>query len=369
MLKVAFICDDLMVGGWTSITDMILNFGTAGVEPFVVCLFGKGHYAEILEKAGIKVHLLDLKKSNAPLKFLELVSIFKKEKPDIVHTNLHYSDFFGGAAAIAAGVKHRVAQIHSIKEKYKHPLTWPKRKILSSASVVVAVSGATREAFNNEYPGLSVEVRTIPNGINLCEFRRRLGNASLTRRDIGVPEDSMMILTVANFKWQKGYEHLVDAVEMLGDPSVRFVIAGYGQEKSKTEKMIAEKGLQDRIILLGMRTDVPDLMKISDLFLLPSVVEPFGICILEAFVSGVPVIASSVDGIKETATDMENALLVPPANPAEICSAIRKLQNDIAMRDKIRQGALKRVEDFDIGIISSRFKDLYCEIRFKSDKV
>ena len=79
--------------------------------------------------------------------------------------------------------------------------------------------------------------------------------------------------------------------------------------------------------------------------------------------SGVPVIASSVDGIKETATDMENALLVPPANPAEICSAIRKLQNDIAMRDKIRQGALKRVEDFDIGIISSRFKDLYCEIR------
>jgi len=183
MLKVAFICDDLMVGGWTSITDMILNFRKIGVEPFVVCLFGKGHYAEILEKANIKVHLLDLKKSNAPLKFLELVSIFKKEKPDIVHTNLHYSDFFGGAAAIAAGVKHRVIQIHSIKEKYKHPMTWLKRRIISSASVVAAVSDATGEAFKNEYPGLSVKVTTIPNGIDIREFRRRLDNASLSRRD------------------------------------------------------------------------------------------------------------------------------------------------------------------------------------------
>lgn len=362
MLKVAFICDDLMVGGWTSIVSTILNFKKNGMHPFAVCLFGKGYNAEILENAGVKVYFIGLNKKNAIYKFFELVSILRNERADIVHTNLHYSDIFGLSAAMFAGVGKRVVHIHSIMEKSRFELNFLKSFLLSRASVVVCVSDATADNFRKDYPSVKTEIRTIPNGIDICEFRRRFTESKYRKSDFGIPDDSFLVLTVANFKWQKGYQHLVAAAEQMDDPAVKFVIAGYGPEERKIRQMIKGKGLERKIVLLGMRTDVPELMKIADVFLLPSLVEPFGICIIEAFTCGVPVIATKVDGIRETASDMENAFLVDPGKPLQICDAIKKMVSRPDLREKIRLSALKRVNDFSIDIIGNRLKALYEEI-------
>jgi glycosyltransferase involved in cell wall biosynthesis len=362
-LRIIYVCDDLMIGGWSSLADMILKFKREGDAVSVVTLFGKGYYADILEKNGIDVLCLEMNKKNFLWSFARLFLFFRKESPDIVHTNLHYSDIFGIAAAFLAGVKGRVIQVHSIGEKYRHQLGFLKRFVLSKVTAVSAVSSAAAEAFRREYPSFSGAISVVPNGIDICEFRRRVAESKCRKSDFGIPENVFTVLTAANFKWQKGYEHLVEAVALLDKTSFRFLAAGHGPEHDKIKKMIAEKNIGDKIILLGARTDVPELMNIADAFLLPSVVEPFGICVIEAFAAGVPVIATAVDGIKETASHMNDAILVPPGVPSEISEALLKLSSDPALREKLRKSALKKAEEFDISIISACFRKIYKDKR------
>jgi glycosyltransferase involved in cell wall biosynthesis len=358
-MRIIYVCDDLMIGGWSSLADMILKFKKEGDTVSVVTLFGKGYYADILEKNGINVLCLEMNKKNFLWSFVRLLVFFRKESLDIVHTNLHYSDIFGIAAAFLAGVKGRVIQIHSIGEKYKHQLGFLKRFVLSKATAVSAVSGAAAEAFRREYPSFSGAISVVPNGIDICEFRRRVAESKCRKSDFGIPENVFTVLTVANFKWQKGYEYLVEAAALLDKASFRFLVAGHGPEHDRIKKMIAEKNIGDKIILLGARTDVPELMNIADAFLLPSVVEPFGICVIEAFAAGLPVIATAVDGIKETASHMNDAILVNPASPGEIADAIMMLRQNPELGKKIAEAALKKSDQFDVGRTCERIRKIY----------
>ncbi len=358
---VAFVCDDLMAGGWTSLASLILNLDPSRFRPYAICLFGKGANAEVLEERGIKVYCLNLCKMNLPVKLAEMIRILRRERTGIIHTNLHYSDVLGHTAAMLAGVRTRIIHLHSIKEKTGFEVRAWKRRLISRADIIVSVSDATTKYFNECHPGAETKIRKIPNGIDICEFRRRYDGSRLARTDLGVPADAFVSITVANFKWQKGYKYLVDAASMLPDPQVHFVVVGYGSGRREVEELAARKGLAERFHFLGLRTDVPELMKAADIFVLPSVVEPFGICILEAFAAGLPVVATAVDGIAETAEDMKTAVLVPPADPAKLADAIRRLKADTPLRSRLSAAASERVKDFDIAKIKARFEDAYAE--------
>jgi glycosyltransferase involved in cell wall biosynthesis len=357
--KVIYVCDDLMLGGWTSIVATILELKKEGYLISVVTLFGKGYNAEILEKNGINVRCLNLNKFNLPFKLLQLVHVFRTEKPDIVHTNLHYSDTFGILCAFLARVKIRIIQIHSIKEKYRHKLRLLKKFSMSKVSIAIAVSQAASKDFKEEIPSFNKEIKIIPNGINICEFRNRVQKSTMSKNDFGISKNTFTILTVANFKWQKGYEYLVSTVDILRTHECRFIIVGYGPEEKNIKNMVAQLGLNEKIIFLGPRIDVPELMKIADVFLLPSIVEPFGICVIEAFFAGLPVIATAVDGIAENVKNMEEAILVNPANPTEIADAIMMLKNNPAMAKKLSEMAMKKSENFEIKNICKKIQDIY----------
>ncbi len=356
--KVIYVCDDLMLGGWTSIVAMILEMRKRGYLVSVVTLFGKGYYSDLLEKDGVKVECLYLTKLNLPFKLLKLFLILKKEKPDVVHTNLHYSDTFGILCAYAAGVEKRIIHIHSIREKYRHPLQTLKKIVMSKVSKAIAVSHAASEDFKRDNPAFAAEIEVIPNGINICEFRRRFSESKMRKKDFRLSENTFTVLTVANFKWQKGYEYLVEAAEIIGE-GVHFLVAGYGPEEGKIKKMVAERKLDGKLTFLGARTDVPEIMKVADAFLLPSVVEPFGICIVEAFSVGMPVMASAVDGVKEISRHMVNAILVEPANPEQISDAIKRLRSEEKLRQTLKGNAILASEDFKIEKISDYVQKEY----------
>ncbi len=357
--RIIYVCDDLMLGGWTSVTAMLIELKKRGEIVSAITLFGKGYNAEILEKNGIKVECLMLNKLNFPWKFLKLILTFLRDKPDIVHSHLHYSDCFGMTCAYLAGVRKRIAHIHSIREKYRHPLALLRHFAYKNASLLVAVSDAAAANFTRENPRFSGRIEVLHNGINLEDFRERNSKSRITKDTLGIREDEFCVLTVANFKWQKAYPNLIAAAEMLKNEKIRFVIAGYGPDKDSIMELVKVNALEENVIFLGQRTDVPELMKAADCFLLPSVVEPFGICLVEAFAAGLPVIATSVDGIVEIAENMQNAILLEPSNPQAIRDAILKLRSDNKLRIMLSSNATLSSRKFDIKKTTDRMQKLY----------
>jgi glycosyltransferase involved in cell wall biosynthesis len=363
-ITVAFICDDLMIGGWTTLVSLILHMREKEIEPLVICLFGKGPNADILEKAGVEVHCFYFNKFNFIFRLLSLSAFLKKEKVDIVHSQLDLSHIIGIAAAVLAGIPFKVKHIHTIIETRKKGFAgWLLAKLTRKVDMVLAVSHSAIDSFKKHNPEFSRKTKVIHNGIDIDNFRARFQSSKLKRKEFGLPENAIVCITVANLKWQKGHKFLIEAASLI-DKSERphFLFVGEGPERNPLEKLIQEKGLNDFFHFAGQRTDIPELLAIADIFVLPSILEGLGICLIEAFAAGLPVIATETGGIPEIAKDGKNAILIPPSNPNALVEAIKKLNNSPDLRQKISEINSLHAKDFSIDIIADLYLKAYKEL-------
>jgi glycosyltransferase involved in cell wall biosynthesis len=157
----------------------------------------------------------------------------------------------------------------------------------------------------------SLRSHVVPLGIELDRFAR--GTPALEGRVVG---------NVARLAEQKGHRDLIAAARIVLDrrPDVRFAIAGDGELRDELERLAAPLG--DRFLLLGSRTDVPDLLASFDVFAFPSRFEGLCVAVIEAQAAGVPVVATPVGGIRESVVDGETGWLVPPKNPEALAERI-----------------------------------------------
>jgi glycosyltransferase involved in cell wall biosynthesis len=152
------------------------------------------------------------------------------------------------------------------------------------------------------------------------------------RADIAGDDGTPLALTVARLDAQKGIAHLVDAAAMV--PDVVFAIAGDGPDRAALESRAAQLGVSSRVRFLGHRRDVPALLAVADLFVLPSLYEGFPLSVLEAMAAGVPVVATAVGGTDELVSS-DTGTLVAPADPRALADGIRTVLAD-------REGAARR---------------------------
>jgi glycosyltransferase involved in cell wall biosynthesis len=139
-------------------------------------------------------------------------------------------------------------------------------------------------------------------------------------------------------------DHLLAAVAALGDQRVTLSVVGDGPERPRLERLAADLGIEDRTEFLGLRDDVDELLRRSDLFVHPAIWgEAFGLTITEAMASGCPVVASNVGGIPELIEDGITGLLVPPADDEALRKAIARLIDDRDLRHRLSVQARARV--------------------------
>lgn len=148
-------------------------------------------------------------------------------------------------------------------------------------------------------------------------------SAATIRADLGLTPDDIVVLTVARFTAQKGYDVLVAAAAQVLDrrPKVKFLLVGTGPEQVVIKERIAAAGRDESVLLLGRRDDVPDLLAIADLFVLPSHFEGLPLALLEAAAAGVPVVATAIGGTIE-AIGPDHPFLVAPADPDALARAM-----------------------------------------------
>jgi glycosyltransferase involved in cell wall biosynthesis len=167
-----------------------------------------------------------------------------------------------------------------------------------------------------------------------------------------------LVVTLARLDPQKGLEHLIDAAALV--PGATFVVAGEGSQRGALERRIAERGVGDRLRLLGSRRDVADLLAAADVFVLPSLFEGLPLSVLEAMAAGTPVVATAIGGTDEAVVHGETGLLVPPADPPALAAAVQRLLSDADLARRLTSAARERVErSFSPAAMARRVEQVY----------
>ena len=282
--------------------------------------------------------------------------------PDVFHAHSYgyFPTFAGGFAEFMRGIP-LVVTPHSdpggattskrLFDRVVPPLT------IRRASRVIALTSV--EAENLVRLGVpSDRIRIIPNGVDLKEF------AGLPpRRPNG---DTTELLFVGRcYPRQKGLEYLVKALPFLRSrESIRLTIVGEDWGGVPMLRSLATAlGVERQIVFKGAlpRDEVIQAYASADIFVLPSLFEPFGIVLLEAMAAGLPVVASSVGGIVDVVADGKTGLLIPPAKPSALAAGLEQLISDASLRARMAEEARRRVSAYSWDLIVPRIVEVYRE--------
>jgi len=209
---------------------------------------------------------------------------------------------------------------------------WMNRR----TSHFVAISNAVSDAMlaRNEVPRNKITV--IPNGI-ADSSATALTPPQLLRDQLQIPRDAPLIVSVARLEKEKDLSSLITAMHSVlkSHNSAHCLIAGDGALRATLQNQITSLSLNQQVHLLGFRPDALSLINASDVFVLPSLAEPFGLVLLEAMSLSKPVIATNCAGPLEIVRDNQTGLLVRPANPSDLAHAIQTLLSNPALRHEM----------------------------------
>ena len=273
-----------------------------------------------IEAAGARIKLIDLARTPNPFRDLRalvnLVRFIRAERFDIVHSHMSKGALIGGMAGMLARAPVVLNTAHNfgwlaLTNPLLKRVFWLYDKLLFALTLDRLVTISKRQENDIVSAGLirRDRVQTVLNGIDAAKLRQRAGTG-VTRAELGIPEDVVLVVTVARLVWFKAIDRLVEAVALLGNQAanVRFIVLGEGDQRPALEALIAERGLTGRVELLGERADIPRLLGLADIFALPSVSEGMPIAIMEAMAFGLPVVATAVDGTPELVIDKTPAV-------------------------------------------------------------
>ncbi|MGH7645529.1 MAG: glycosyltransferase [Gemmatimonadales bacterium] len=291
----------------------------------------EGWLAERLRADGFATHLIVQRRLVDVAAMAEVMRLARSCGADVLHAH-EFPMFVGLAPAARLRGLPMVATIHGREIPAAHGRRrWALRLAGRLSHRVVAVSMAM-ERFLVDDVGLPASgVATIYNGIDIDRYRHE-GPSDEVRRSLGLPHGARVVGTVGSLYPVKGQTYLLQAMARVV-AHVRdavCLIAGRGELGPALEREAAELGLGDRVRLLGYRTDVPALLSLMDVFVLPSLSEGLPLSLLEAQAAGKPVVATRVGGSPEAIADGQSGYLIPPREPVVLAERITSLLEDPA---------------------------------------
>ncbi len=271
-----------------------------------------------------------------------MARVSQQEKLDVL--NVHYAIPHATAAYLAreiTGVPY-VVTLHGSDVTILG--SDPSYQIVNNHSVenadaVTAVSKfMQREAY--ERLGIEREVKVIPNFVDTQAFAPAPYGASKADYD-----ECGGIIHVSNFRPVKRVPDLVHAMAVVAEaePKAKLTLVGDGPDRPGVEKLVDSLGLRRNVTLTGFRSDIPNLMRCSDIGVLCSETESAPLTLLEGMSTGLPMVATEVGGVLEIVDEGSNGLLVPPKQPEELAQAILRLYRDPKLRSRLGENARKTV--------------------------
>jgi glycosyltransferase involved in cell wall biosynthesis len=369
-IRVLTVIKGLGYGGAERIlTDVVANHDRAAFDCEVAyVLSDNGALAPKLRSEGTVVHDLGARSAVDLTWLVTLRRHLSRGRFDIVHFHLPYTAALGRLAAASLPHRARPAVVyteHSLWNKASIAVRWINRAGIARDQALIVVSDAARDALP---PRLKPAAEVIVHGVDVSKatdlITRRDDLRARLRAELSVHPNDVLVLTVANYRSEKGYDVLLDAAGLLdrARAPVRFAAVGHGPLETELLRRRDELGLGDRFTFLGQRDDVLNLLGGADAFVLASRQEGLPVSLMEATSVGLPVIATAVGGVPNVLTDEVDALVVPPGDPAALAAAVSRVASDETIRERLSRAARERSALFDVTVATRRIEGIYRQL-------
>jgi glycosyltransferase involved in cell wall biosynthesis len=283
-------------------------------------------------------------------------------RPAVFHAHLTWplACKYGLTAAVLAKVPAVVATEQLFIElPYTRAERLQQRLLAAGVHRYIAVSDWVARRLRQSFRIEGHKFRVVHNAVPALTFSQ--ARATGLRAALTGSSGRPLIFTAARLERQKGLDYLLAAAALV--PGAMFALAGDGSERPRLEREARRLGVEDRVIFLGHRTDIPDLLASCDVFVLPSLFEGLPLSVLEALAAGKPVVATSIGGTDEIVSDGETGLLVPPADSHALAEAVRTLLQDRTLAVALATAGQARVKrDFSALTMVQQVTGIYDEL-------
>lgn len=342
-----------LAGAEVMCENLCVALKNAGVDVIAVSLYSENTaITDRLDKKGVRIEYLDKKPGFDASVIIKLVHLFKKEKPDVVHTHIYASKYALPAAAIA-GVKKKIHTVHSMAQKEQGSLGKKVNTFLYRycGVVPVALSSEVKKSIGEVYGLQESIIPVVYNGIDLSKCIRKNDYEA---------NGVFTIVHVGRFMKVKNHKTLIRAFARFAEKkeSIRLQLLGEGELLDEMKDYAEKLKVADKVEFLGLQSNVYPYLNKADVFCLPSEYEGVPMTLIEAMGTGLPIVASNVGGIPDMLVNGENALLVEP-NYVAVEKAIEKLYNDVEFRIRLGNAAALRSEEFSAKVMASSYIKIY----------
>lgn len=341
-------------GGETMCENLTYALMCMGHQVTAVSLYGERTPISLrMEQAGVKLVYLDKKLGLDVSMIPKLVSVFRQERPDVVHTHLDVIKYAVPAAKLA-GVRRCVHTVHNVADKeaegrlqkltntFFYRLDW---------STPVALSPQVQQTILPFYGLKQGQVPVIYNGIDLSRFRSKSDYSQ---------ENTVKLVHVGRFTPQKNHDRLLRAFAALCEshPQCRLTLVGDGELRQQVEELVETLHLNRAVTFAGAQADVRPYLERADIFVLPSDYEGIPMTIIEAMATGLPIVATAVGGVPDMLRQEESGLLVPPKAEA-VTRACTRLVEDPALRERLGRNAQADTRRFSAECMAEAYVRVY----------
>ena len=314
-----------------------------------------------LEEGGAQVHCFEARNNlQMLLQYKRVISFCKEKEIDLIHCHLPWSGFLGRIIHEKYDIpvvytEHNIQEHYHIVTKNLNKFSFNKQDL--AIGVSADVSRSIKENINPEIP-----VQTVLNGVNTSTFQRDPQKRSLKRRELDIPNEAVVVGTIAVFREQKSILDWVKAFKEVNNehPGVYGVIVGAGPQKEEIEALVKELELGSRIIMPGLQTDTISYFSAMDIYMMSSKFEGLPIALLEAMSMECAIVCTKAGGIVEVVRDQVDGLLCDVGDYISLSQHVKTLIEDRDLQQKLRRAARERVKsEFSLQVMVQQLEEIY----------
>ena len=338
-----------------------------GYEIHCATNFNAATQEKKMDEKKVKKHQIDFSRSPFSKEnvtaYRQMKDLLEKEKFDVVHCHTP----MGGVLARIATRKYGKKSVKVIYTAHGFhffkgaPLKnwlvyYPVEKICSYLTdVLITINKEDYALAQRKMHAKSVVY--IPGvGVDLNKFSVGISGRAKKRKELGIPEDAFLLLSVGELSPRKNHQIVIKALAELKKEDIYYCIAGQGAEEEHLKELIVKNNLQKNVKLLGFRSDISELLKAADFFILPSLQEGLSVALMEAMASGLPVVCSQIRGNVDL-IDERDGRCFDPYSIEDCREAIESLlEKDLK---EIGNYNAERVKEFGIDNVSQKMRKIY----------
>lgn len=364
--QVVHVVQNLAIGGLERVVvDLATHVDRARYRCSIVCLGAGGALGERAAAAGVPVRTLAKGPGFRVGALARLARILRRERVDLVHCHNTAPLVYGALAGRFAGAAGVVYTAHGMKtSRERKPVVLQR---LGLVDHFVTVSEDARRIAVERAGAPAARVATVHNGVDVAAFAgpARSSGRGETRAALGIPAQAFVFGIVARLNAAKDHARLFSAFAELArqDERLRLIVVGDGELRHDLAARVAELGMGDRIVMLGSRSDVADLLATFDCFVLSSHTEGLAVTLLEAMAAGLPIVATRVGGNTEVVVDGETGVVVPPRDTARLRDALAWMAAHAERARAMGARGRERVaERFSVEAMARSYEALYARL-------